>query len=160
MCPLFPLSPALFRPLSFFWSLAVTHANRALGLPDEIFAMGDDLVLTVLGQIGFMPVLVLAGPVRECLYVYVCVSVCMSMCAHVSTYLSLMSLSHVSLSCLSLMSPPISLSCLSLMSLSHVSLSCLHLSLSVSVIASTSVSASMSVSVSVSTCVCGCGVCV
>ena len=96
MCPLFPLSPALFRPLSFFWSLAVTHANRALGLPDEIFAMGDDLVLTVLGQIGFMPVLVLAGPVRECLYVYVCVSVCMSMCAHVSTYLSLMSLSHVS----------------------------------------------------------------
>jgi len=41
--------------------ILVTHANRALGLPDEIFAMGDDLVLTVLGQIGFMPVLVLAA---------------------------------------------------------------------------------------------------
>jgi len=41
--------------------MLVTHANRALGLPDEIFAMGDDLVLTVLGQISFMPLLVLAA---------------------------------------------------------------------------------------------------
>jgi len=88
--PLFPFSPALFRPLPFFWSLAVTHANRALGLPDEIFAMGDDLVLTVLGQIGFMPVLVLAGPVRECLHVYVCacLRVSLSLCLSVSVIAS------------------------------------------------------------------------
>ena len=32
-----------------------------MGLPDQIFAMGDDLVLTVLGQISFMPILVLAA---------------------------------------------------------------------------------------------------
>ena len=31
--------------------MLVTHANRALGLPDEIFAMGDDLILTVLGPL-------------------------------------------------------------------------------------------------------------
>jgi len=39
----------------------VTHANRAWGLSDELFALGDDVVLSVLGQIGFMPTLVLAA---------------------------------------------------------------------------------------------------
>lgn len=41
--------------------LLVTHANRALGIPDAAFAFGDDVVLTVLGQLAFMPLLVLAA---------------------------------------------------------------------------------------------------
>jgi len=41
--------------------LLVTHANRALGIPDDWFTFGDDLVLTVLGQLAFMPLLVLAA---------------------------------------------------------------------------------------------------
>lgn len=35
--------------------------NRQLGIPDELFTFGDDVVLTVLGQIAFMPTLVLAA---------------------------------------------------------------------------------------------------
>jgi BT1 family len=38
----------------------VTHANRALGIDDRWFSLGDTLILTVMGQITFMPVLVLA----------------------------------------------------------------------------------------------------
>lgn len=37
------------------------HANRQLGIPDQLFTFGDDVVLTVLGQIAFMPTLVLAA---------------------------------------------------------------------------------------------------
>ena len=36
-------------------------ANRALGLSDELFVLGDSAVLTVLGQVSFMPILVLAA---------------------------------------------------------------------------------------------------
>lgn len=41
--------------------LLVTHANRALGIGDRWFSLGDDLILTVIGQVTFMPVLVLAA---------------------------------------------------------------------------------------------------
>ncbi|ACK68914.1 folate/biopterin transporter [Gloeothece citriformis PCC 7424] len=41
--------------------LLVTHANRALGIDDHWFSMGDSLILTVIGQIAFMPVLVLCA---------------------------------------------------------------------------------------------------
>ena len=41
--------------------LLVTHANRALGIPDTLFTFGDDLILTVIGQLAFMPLLVLAA---------------------------------------------------------------------------------------------------
>jgi len=41
--------------------LLVTHANRALGIDDRWFSLGDSLVLTVMGQIAYMPVLVLAA---------------------------------------------------------------------------------------------------
>lgn len=41
--------------------LLVYHVNRQLGIPDELFTFGDDVVLTVLGQIAFMPTLVLAA---------------------------------------------------------------------------------------------------
>ncbi len=35
--------------------------SRALGLSNELFVLGDSVVLTVLGQVAFMPVLVLAA---------------------------------------------------------------------------------------------------
>ncbi|CAN1129200.1 Folate-biopterin transporter 1, chloroplastic [Linum perenne] len=41
--------------------LLVTGFNRKLGISDEWFAIGDSLILTVLGQASFMPVLVLAA---------------------------------------------------------------------------------------------------
>ncbi len=41
--------------------LLVTHANRAIGLDDHWFSLGDSLILTVMGQIAFMPVLVLSA---------------------------------------------------------------------------------------------------
>ncbi|MCU0542553.1 MAG: folate/biopterin family MFS transporter [Oscillatoriaceae cyanobacterium Prado104] len=41
--------------------LLVTHANRALGISDQWFSIGDSLVLTVMGQIAYMPVLVLCA---------------------------------------------------------------------------------------------------
>ena len=41
--------------------LLVTHANRAIGIDDHWFSLGDSLVLTVMGQIAFLPVLVLSA---------------------------------------------------------------------------------------------------
>lgn len=48
-------------PLGFSQLLLVYHMNRQLGIPDELFTFGDDVVLAVLGQIAFMPTLVLAA---------------------------------------------------------------------------------------------------
>ncbi|XP_043691126.1 folate-biopterin transporter 1, chloroplastic-like [Telopea speciosissima] len=39
----------------------VTGLNRHLGISDEWFSIGDSLIITVLGQASFMPVLVLAA---------------------------------------------------------------------------------------------------
>ena len=41
----------------------VTGLNEKLGISNEIFCLGDEIVLTVLGRISFMPVLVLAARV-------------------------------------------------------------------------------------------------
>ncbi|CAL5226019.1 g8825 [Coccomyxa viridis] len=41
--------------------LLITGTSRALGLSNELFVLGDSVVLTVLGQVAFMPVLVLAA---------------------------------------------------------------------------------------------------
>mgnify|MGYP001791472369 FL=1 len=41
--------------------ILVTHANRSLGIDDQWFSLGDSAVLTVMGQIAFMPVLVLSA---------------------------------------------------------------------------------------------------
>jgi folate/biopterin transporter len=41
--------------------LLVTHANRALGIDDHWFSLGDSLILTVMGEIAYMPLLVLAA---------------------------------------------------------------------------------------------------
>jgi hypothetical protein len=39
----------------------VTHTNRALGIDDHWFSLGDSLILSVMGQIAFLPVLVLSA---------------------------------------------------------------------------------------------------
>ncbi|MEM9161466.1 MAG: folate/biopterin family MFS transporter, partial [Cyanobacteria bacterium P01_F01_bin.4] len=41
--------------------LLVTHANRGLGIDDHWFSLGDSAILTVMGEIAFMPVLVLCA---------------------------------------------------------------------------------------------------
>jgi folate/biopterin transporter len=41
--------------------LLVTHANRAMGIGDRWFSLGDSLILTVMGEITFMPILVLSA---------------------------------------------------------------------------------------------------
>jgi folate/biopterin transporter len=41
--------------------ILVTHVNARVGLPDSFFAVGDDLFLSVIGQIALMPCLVLAA---------------------------------------------------------------------------------------------------
>jgi folate/biopterin transporter len=41
--------------------ILVTHTNRTLGIDDHWFSLGDSLILTVMGQIAFMPVLVISA---------------------------------------------------------------------------------------------------
>lgn len=41
--------------------ILVTHSNQSLGISDRWFSLGDSLVLTVMGQIAFMPILVLSA---------------------------------------------------------------------------------------------------
>ena len=59
----------------FFWSAIVgtalgltqlalvTGYNREIGISDQFFALGDTVVLTVLGEVSFLPVLVLAAKI-------------------------------------------------------------------------------------------------
>ena len=48
-------------PLGMLPVLLITHANRALGIPDDLLIYGDDVALAALGQIAFIPTLVLAA---------------------------------------------------------------------------------------------------
>jgi folate/biopterin transporter len=41
--------------------LLVTHTNRMLGIPDTWFVILDDIVLSIFGQITFMPIMILAA---------------------------------------------------------------------------------------------------
>ncbi|NJP08151.1 MAG: folate/biopterin family MFS transporter [Leptolyngbyaceae cyanobacterium RU_5_1] len=58
---IFGWSTVISAVLGMSTLLLVTHANRSLGISDQWFSLGDNLVLTVMGQIAFMPVLVLAA---------------------------------------------------------------------------------------------------
>lgn len=58
---IFGWSTVISAALGMTSLLLVTHANRALGIGDQWFSLGDSLVLTVAGQIAFMPVLVLSA---------------------------------------------------------------------------------------------------
>ena len=50
-------------PLALTQLLITTHYNRVLGIPDQLFILTDSVVLTVLGQIAFMPILALAATI-------------------------------------------------------------------------------------------------
>ena len=54
-------SSIIGTPLGLSTLLLITHANRSLGIPDGAFVLGDDVVMAMLGQIAFMPTLVLAA---------------------------------------------------------------------------------------------------
>mmetsp|Transcript_2775 Transcript_2775/g.8101 ORF Transcript_2775/g.8101 Transcript_2775/m.8101 type:complete len:497 (-) Transcript_2775:47-1537(-) len=41
----------------------VSHANRAWGLDDRLFSLGDDVIQSALGEVGFLPLLVLAAKI-------------------------------------------------------------------------------------------------
>ncbi len=58
---IFGWSTVISAGLGMTTLLLVTHANRALGIDDHWFSLGDSLILTVAGQIAFMPVLVLSA---------------------------------------------------------------------------------------------------
>lgn len=58
---IFGWSTVLSAILGMTMLLLVTHTNRALGIDDRWFSLGDSLILTVIGQIAYMPVLVLAA---------------------------------------------------------------------------------------------------
>lgn len=58
---IFAWSTLLSSLLGMSMLLLVTHVNRAIGIDDHWFSLGDSLVLTVMGEIAFMPVLVLSA---------------------------------------------------------------------------------------------------
>lgn len=58
---IFAWSTILSTVFGFTMLLLVTHTNRAIGIGDEWFSLGDSLILTVMGEISFMPVLVLSA---------------------------------------------------------------------------------------------------
>lgn len=48
-------------PLGLTQLLLISHYNRELGIPDGAFVFGDDVVLSILGEVAFLPTLVLAA---------------------------------------------------------------------------------------------------
>ena len=54
-------SSIISTPLGLSTLLLITHANRDLGIPDGAFVFGDDVALAILGQVAFLPTLVLAA---------------------------------------------------------------------------------------------------
>ena len=58
---IFAWSTVLSCLLGMSMLLLVTHTNRIIGIDDQWFSLGDSLVLTVMGEIAFMPVLVLSA---------------------------------------------------------------------------------------------------
>jgi folate/biopterin transporter len=58
---IFGWSTVISAVLGMTMLILVTHTNRTLGIDDKWFSLGDSLILTVMGQIAFMPVLVLAA---------------------------------------------------------------------------------------------------
>jgi BT1 family len=58
---IFGWSTVISAALGMTTLLLVTHTNRTLGIDDHWFSLGDSLILTVMGQIAYMPVLVLAA---------------------------------------------------------------------------------------------------
>ncbi|MBH8560728.1 folate/biopterin family MFS transporter [Nostoc sp. CENA67] len=58
---IFGWSTVISSVLGMTMLLLVTHTNRVIGIDDYWFSLGDSLILTVMGQIAYMPILVLAA---------------------------------------------------------------------------------------------------
>ncbi|MBD2606683.1 folate/biopterin family MFS transporter [Scytonema hofmannii FACHB-248] len=58
---IFGWSTVISTVLGMTMLLLVTHTNRALGIDDHWFSIGDNLIIKVMGEIAYMPVLVLAA---------------------------------------------------------------------------------------------------
>lgn len=58
---IFRYTTLAFVPLGLLQVLLVSGYNRRLGIPDRALAFGDDVALAALGQISFMPTLVVAA---------------------------------------------------------------------------------------------------
>ncbi|MGI2906937.1 folate/biopterin family MFS transporter [Tolypothrix sp. VBCCA 56010] len=58
---IFGWSTVISTVLGMTMLLLVTHTNRALGIDDHWFSIGDNLIVAVMAQIAYMPVLVLAA---------------------------------------------------------------------------------------------------
>lgn len=58
---IFGWSTVISTILGMTMLLLVTHTNRIIGIDDHWFSLGDSLILTVMGQIAYMPILVLAA---------------------------------------------------------------------------------------------------
>ncbi len=58
---IFGWSAVISAVLGMTMLVLVTHTNRTLGIDDHWFSIGDSLILTVMGEVAYMPVLVLAA---------------------------------------------------------------------------------------------------
>lgn len=54
-------STIISAPLGMLSLVLITHVNREVGIPDTWFVAGDDVILSILGEIAFLPTLVLAA---------------------------------------------------------------------------------------------------
>jgi hypothetical protein len=54
-------SSIVSAPLGMLNLLLISHVNREMGIPDSWFVAGDDVILSILGEIAFLPTLVLAA---------------------------------------------------------------------------------------------------
>ena len=48
-------------PLSLSPLILISGLNQQLGIPNELFVLGDDAIITVLAELAFLPILVLAS---------------------------------------------------------------------------------------------------
>jgi folate/biopterin transporter len=58
---MFGWSTVISTVLGMTMLVLVTHTNRALGIDDHWFSIGDNLIIKVMAEIAYMPVLVLAA---------------------------------------------------------------------------------------------------
>lgn len=56
-------SSIISTPLGLSQLILISHYNRVIGIPDSWFVFGDDVALSILGEIAFLPTLVLAAKI-------------------------------------------------------------------------------------------------
>ncbi|GAX83178.1 hypothetical protein CEUSTIGMA_g10604.t1 [Chlamydomonas eustigma] len=56
-------SMLLYAALSSTTLMLVSGLNRAIGISDQAFALGNEIILTLIGEVSFMPILVLSAQI-------------------------------------------------------------------------------------------------